>query len=52
MALANVKKAMRKHEQRKAARKSALNEARSGTEGSKLNDTISSAFCGPKRRNS
>lgn len=52
MAQANVKKAMRKHKAAAAGRAAKLQGQRAGTEGSKLNDRVSSAFRGPKRRNS
>lgn len=48
----NVRKAKQKHDQRQAGRDSALNQARKGTEGSKLNDRVSGAFRSDRRRNS
>lgn len=48
----NVRKAVAKGDAARAQRKTTLNQARSGTEGGKLNDRVSSALRGPKRRNS
>ncbi|MGH7944217.1 MAG: hypothetical protein ACREF9_04315 [Opitutaceae bacterium] len=52
MAQDNVTKAKAKHEQRQAGRDATLQKQRSGSVGSKLNDSTARAARGGKRRNS
>lgn len=48
----NVRKAVAKGDAARAGRKAALNQARKGSVGSGLNDSVSAGLRAPKRRNS